>query len=74
MECIHNFCNTGLYLKSARNKCRYESSKQRLLSAKGIKHDFLKEAAFQLGLKMIFEIYYMPVEYLSEVKIMFFLF
>lgn len=61
MECIHNFRNTGLYLKSARNKCRYESSKQQLLSAKGIKHDFLKEAAFQLGLKMNFETYYMPV-------------
>lgn len=37
---------------------RYESSKQWLLSAKGIKDDFLKEAAFELGLKKNFEIYH----------------
>ena len=61
MKCIHNFHTTGLCLKSTRNKCTYESSKQRLLSAKGIKHDFLKKAAFQLGLKRNFEIYNMPV-------------
>lgn len=56
MECIHNFHNTGLCLKKRKEiNADMKVQSSRLLSAKGIKHDFLKEAAFQPNQKWTFK-------------------